>query len=174
MQTAGSLKTQYQIVFNLWEHAPDLHLPTAFVVRLDKEGLPAHIQQKALPETIGAYEIQADEVLERLFELTDLLQPKSLSEKFSTSKRRVTPIETLWADRDKRKLIEPFIDRNLSEWLRLITENGFLLSWDAERKVLVNDLLVHYQPKPLEPQLFFKKTEYGVLYRLQLANGKGP
>lgn len=174
MHLAVSTRTQYQIVFNLWEHARDLYLPTAFVVRLDKEGLPAHIQQRALPETIGAYDLPGSEVLDRLFELTERLQPKALSENFSTSKRRVTPIETLWADRDKRKLIEPFIDRNLSEWLRLITENGFLLSWDAERKVLVNDLLVHYQPKPLEPLLFFKKTEVGVRYRLQLANGQGP
>jgi len=174
MQTAVSPRTQYQIVFNLWAHAPDLHLPTAFVVRLDKDGLPAHIQQKALPETIGAYELRVNEVLERLFELNDLLQPKALSEKFSASKRRITPIEDLWTAREKRKLIETYIDRHLAEWLLLITENGLLLSWDAERKVLVNDLLVHYQPEPLEPQLFFKKTEYGVLYRLQLANGKGP
>ncbi len=168
-----SVSTEYDhlIVYNLTEQGQDLFLPNAFVVSQDQEGLPAHIKQRALPDTIGAYDLKADETTNRLFELMELLEPANLEAKFSPRRKRVS-LSRLWNDREIRKLMSPYIDRHLSQWLELIVRHGCSLSMEAERKVLVSDFLVTYPGHQLEPKLHFLKTPEGtVQYRLMLQEG---
>ncbi len=166
-----STQNDYLIVYNLTEQAPELYLPNAFVVSQDQQGLPAHIRQRALPDTIGTYEIKADPATQRLFELMDLLDPSTIEKKFSPRRKRQS-LAQLWKDREIRKLISPYVDRNLSEWLDLIVKHDRSLSLDVERKVLVSDLLLNFPSQQLEPHLHFEKTPEGtVKYRLLLREG---
>lgn len=163
--------TPFAIVYNLYPFQEGLFLPNAYVVKKDRAGLLAHIQQRATEETIGAYQLELTPLRKRLFGLQELLSPKYLAEKFNTNKRKARTLEELLDNKEIKPSIISNIHRRLDEWLSLITQSELPLSWNVERKVLVKDFVLEFAKVPLKPKLFFNKTEREVLYQLRLMDG---
>lgn len=164
---------QFEVVYNLYEVSQNLFLPEAFIVSRDKEGLLAHIQQKATDETIGSFELELDEVRSKTFSIIEELQPKAIAEKYSPPRRKVRPLEELLEDEQIKATITTYIHRKLDVLLSLVKKHQLPISWQVERRVLVKDFILQVAQNMLEPHLYFKKSEKGVFYQLQLEDEKG-
>lgn len=160
------------VVFNLSQAAPDIFLPVAFIVKLDKHGSPTYIQQRALPETLGGFGLEITPTLERLFGLVEELTTENIEKHFCPPRRKVKPLSVLLEDREVRKGVLTFVHRRLDELLSLCVQQGYSLSWEAERKSVVGELLLEPSKQDLQPDLFFEKTSDGVTYKLKLKEGR--
>ena len=160
----------FQIVFNLYPYQNLLLLPSANVVQLSKDGQLSHLVQRATPATVGAYGLAPNETEFRLFELIDLLQPKSLEAKYKPSKAKTWPtLAQLLADPATKPVVERFIYSKLDLFLNEVVQHQLPITLDAERKTLAKDVLLDCPQSALIPHLFFKKTpEAGIEYRLKL------
>lgn len=156
------------IVYNLYEFLPDLYLPNAFIVNRDQEGFYTHIVQKATTATVAALKIPVSAERNRLFTIMEALQPQQLALPYQKKGRKPVLLEALWEDRVVRKAIQKQLDRLLSEWLSIIVAQAYPLSWDAERKVLVQEFVLKTIAEPLQARLSFRKTDAGVDYQLLL------
>ncbi|MCB9081674.1 MAG: ATP-dependent helicase [Lewinellaceae bacterium] len=162
----------FEVVYNLTEVSEGLFLPNAYIVSKDREGLLAHIKQRATVETIGSFQLELTDTRRRIFKLIDELQPKQLEKRFSPPKRRVKPLEDLLKDEEIAKTITLYVHRRLDEILQLIARHQFPLTWEVDRRVLVKDFLVDVTGGELEAQLSFKRHAEGVSYRLRLKDGR--
>lgn len=162
----ASVQPKMDVVYNLYEFDQGLFLPNAFVVTLDKQGLFAHIRQKALVNTIEGFGLELNKVREKIFNLIEMLQPQSLEGRFNTNKRKQIPLNLLLKEAEVKKAIFKFVNRNLDEILSLIAKDELPLCLDAERKILVNNFIVKTGAFELQPQLYFNRTEEQVAYRL--------
>jgi non-specific serine/threonine protein kinase len=156
------------IVYNLYEFLPDCYLPNAFIVNRDQEGCYTHIVQKATMATVAAQKISVSAERNRLFVIMESLQPQQLASPYQKKGRKPILLDTLWEDRVVRKAIQKQLDRLLAEWLSIIVDKAYPISWDVERKVLVHEFLLKIIPEPLQARLSFRKTEAGVDYQLLL------
>ncbi|KAA3635677.1 MAG: ATP-dependent helicase [Bacteroidetes bacterium] len=164
-----SVQPQLEVVYNLYEIDQGLFLPNAFIVTVDKQGMFAHIRQKALAHTIEGFGLTIDAVREKLLQIIDLLQPAALEGKFNTNKRKQLPLNFLMKEAEVKKAILKYVNRNLDEFLSLIAKHSLPLSYDAERKILVHQFIVETGQHFLTPHLTFNKTDGKVLYRLTLS-----
>lgn len=160
------------VVYNLNEYAKELYLPEAYVVTRDQEGYLAHIKQKATTATIGAFELVLDPAREVIFRLIDELQTDVIVKHFHKGRRKAPPFIQMLEDRELFKAIQQYVHRRLDQILHLVVKHNLPLSWEVERRVLVKDFIVDIIEQPLDPQLYFKKTEDAVLYQLRLFNGE--
>lgn len=160
------------IVYNIYEFTAGLYLPNAYIVSLDKDGRPAHIQRKASLPVLGSYQLADAPAAKALFDLIEKLDPERLSARFSPPRKRSKPLTVLMSDSDIKPLLLKYVHRLLDEWLQLIAKNGLPLTWEVERRVLVKDFLLRLPKTKLRPRLYFKKEAQGVRYRLQLENRK--
>jgi len=159
----------FHVVFDLYPFAENCYLPSAHIVQADRNGQLSHIIQKALPNTIAAYQIQSTPVLERLFGMVESLQPKALEAKFKISKAKMpTPLAKLLADKETKTAVETHINRELSRFLSEIARHRIPLTLEAERKTLAKDVLLQLADDDLVPHLSFIKSVTGIEYRLQL------
>ncbi len=168
VQVKYDRKGAYEVVYNLSAFAEGFFLPAAYIVSLDNEGFLAHIQQKAIAETIGSFGLNLDPVRERLFQLIDELQPKALEQQFNPSRKRPKPLETLLENRDLNKQINQYVHERLDELLTAVERHRLPLTWNVERKILVKDFLLEISGRSLQPELYFNRTGKGVTYRLKL------
>jgi SNF2 family DNA or RNA helicase len=162
-------KYEYEVVYNLSEFVEGLYLPTAYIVSQDQDGLLAHIQQKAIEETIGSFDLELDPIRKQLFHLIEQLQPKNLEKKFNPTKKRIKPLEKLLEIPDLKKTIQVYVHRRLDELLSLVVHHQLPICWHLERKVLVKDFLMEPMQEVLQPHLSFKKTDSKVVYQLKLS-----
>ncbi|MFN0175779.1 MAG: SNF2-related protein [Saprospiraceae bacterium] len=162
----------FQIVFNLYPYQNTILLPSANVVQLSKDSQLSHLVQRATPTTVGAYGLEPSEVESNLFELIDLLTPKSLEAKYKLPKAKTWPtLAQLLADAATKPVVERFIFSKLDVFLSHIVQHKLPLTLDAERKTLAKDVLLHCPQEDLVPHLFFKKTPgAGIEYRLKLGS----
>lgn len=158
----------YEVVYNLKKYHDELYLPEAYIVLRDKKGLLAHIQQKAIPVTLGAFNLELDSVKERLFKIIAELQEEQIVSKFHTGRKKPPALKAMLENKVLSKNIQNYIHRRLNLFLQAIVNHQLPLSWNAERRVLVKDFLIDTEAPKLEPHLFFKKTKNGVLYQLKL------
>ncbi|PTM13554.1 MAG: ATP-dependent helicase [Bacteroidetes bacterium] len=165
---AVSKEQVVDVVYNLYELEKELYLPDAYVVTRDQIGLLAHIKQKATAATIGAFQLELNEVRKQLFRIIDELQPDAIARHFHQGKRKPPALESMLEDREVFKAIQHFVHRRLDTMLRLIVKHELPLSWQVDRRGLVMDFVVATAPHPLEPQLYFHKTDDSVQYRLRL------
>lgn len=172
--TAEKIADAYEVVYNLEEVYPGLFLPIAYIVTYDKEGYLAHIKQRAMAQTVGSFDLELSEVRKRLFEIIDLLEPKTLEKKFSPPRRKQRSLLVLLEDAAIKKTIITYVHRLLAELLSQVVKHRFPITWNVERKVLVKDFVMDIGECKLEARLAFKRTDSEVLYQLQLANGAGP
>lgn len=164
--------TPFEIVYNLYPFQEGLFLPNSYVVKKDRAGLLAHLQQKAIPDTIGSYQLELTPIRQKLFGIQDLLSPQHLAKKFNNNKRKARTLDELLENKEIKPNIISFIHRKLDEWLTLLTREGLPISWNVERKVLVKDFVLKPAENALVPKLHFTKTDKEVLYQLKLKDGK--
>ncbi len=160
----------FQIVFNLYPYQNSILLPSANVVQLSKDGQLSHLVQRATPTTVGAYGLEPGEVESRLFELIELLTPKSLESKYKPPKAKTWPtLAQLLADPATKPVVERFIFSKLDVFFSEITQHQLPLTLDAAHRSLAKDVLLHCPQDDLIPHLFFKKTPgAGIEYKLRL------
>ena len=163
----------YDVVYNLYPFSRDLFLVNAFIVSKDQDGYLAHIKQKANKSTIKAYNIELTGTRSRTFEIVERLQPTVLAEKYKPPRRKTAHLEKLIEDRETKKKIHTYVHGLMDELLRAVMKNDYHVSWDVERKVLVKDFVLELNKEPLQPHLFFEKTEKNVKYRFLLEDEKG-
>jgi hypothetical protein len=84
----AEIQGKHEVVYNLMEVAEGLYLPNAYIVSVDQSNLFAHIRQKALDDTIGAFKLELDAVRSKLFAIIEELQPKNLEKKYSPPKKK--------------------------------------------------------------------------------------
>jgi non-specific serine/threonine protein kinase len=160
------------VVYNLNEFAKELYLPEAYVVTRDQEGYLAHIKQKATTATIGAFKLELTPEREVIFRLIDELQTDIMVKHFHRGRRKPPPFIQMLEDRELFKGIQTYVHRRLDQILQLVFRHKLPLSLEVERRVLVKDFIVEIVEEPLEPELYFKKTEDAVLYQLRLYHKK--
>ncbi len=156
----------FEVVYNLKEFEKGLYLPSAYIVSKDNEGLLAHIQQKAIEETIGSFGLEYDNIRKQLFDIIELLQPKALEKRFNTTKKRTKLLEKLLEIEEVKKAIHKYVHFKLDELLSLVVLYDLPICWHVERKVLVKDFLMETSQVELQPILSFKKTKSGVTYQM--------
>ncbi len=160
------------VVYNFFEYSEELFLPTAYIVSRDKQGFLAHIQQKAMEGTIGAFGLEMTPLRERLFTLVEELQPKALEKKFNPPRRKAKPLDALLEMEELKGNILTYVHRRLDELLRAAVKHQLPVSWDAERKALVKNFVLEPVTTPLEPHLSFTRTDNAIHYRLELQEEK--
>ncbi len=160
----------FQIVFNLYPYQSSILLPSANVVQISKNGQLSHLVQRATPATVGAYNLIPTAVELRLFELIELLTPKSLEAKYKPSKAKTWPtLAQLLVDTATKPVVERFIYSKLDVFFAEIREHRLPITLDAAHKTLAKDVLLECAGEELVPHLFFKKTpDTGIEYRLRL------
>lgn len=170
---AVEIQGQHEVVYNLMEVVEGLHLPNAYIVSVDQDGYLAHIRQKALEDTIGAFKLKLDDTRRKLFPLIEEVQPKNLEKKFSPPKKKVKGIEELWADKDIQSAISTFVHRKLDELLQEIVVHRLPLTWNVDRRGLVKDFVMELPEanEEVDAHLYFKKNQDNVQYRLRLSEG---
>jgi len=167
------LDTGVDIVYNLYESLSGLYLANAYLVNRDKLGMPAHILQRATPETVGSFNLQVHETQVRLFQLLEEMKETNLQKRFSPPRKKGKDLEVLWEEEEIQIQILHFVQRRMDELLRLVCQHRLLLTWSINRRVLVKDFLVKLGQETLQPHLAFHRDEAGVRYRLTLStNGK--
>ncbi len=169
LRTQSVVQQVYEVVYNLKEFASGLYLPTAYIVSKDQDGLLAHIQQKAIEETIGSFDLELDPIRKQLFSLIEQLQPKALEKRFNPTKKRIKPLEKLLETEEIKKHVYAFVHRRLDELLSVVVRYELPICWHLERKVLVKDFLMESERVELQPHLSFRKTNTGVTYQLRLS-----
>ncbi len=165
----------YVVTYNLVEYEKLGFLPSAWVVKCNSEGVPTYAEHKVYSQTLEDYGIKNTESRKELFEIIELLQIENLEIRFKPKKaRKVKPIYEIIEDREVKKVVVQFIQRNLDQFLRILVKNEYLLSTNFERKDFINTILVPFSKKVPKPELFFKRTEAGIQYRLSFIDENGP
>lgn len=172
MRGNSLVKTSYAVVVNLSEAAPDIFLPLAFIVKTDRHGSPTYIQQRALPDTLSAFQLDITPKLGRLFELVDQLSVETVEKHFCSPRKKPKPLTVLLEEREVKKAVLAHIHRRLDELLRICVDQGYGICLEAERKSVVSNLLLEPSRQELQPELFFQKDKAGVAYQLRLKEGR--
>lgn len=166
---------QVTIVYNLTETQPGVFFPEAYVVSYDAGGLLAHVQQRATPETIGAFNLEITSPRQRCFELIEELAIETIELHFKGKARKPPAITKLLdtLNKEQRPAVLRYVHRRLDELLSIITKQDYALALELERRVLVKDFVVHVDGTALQPLLSFDKQEKGVHYRFALSSPEG-
>ncbi|MDP4820015.1 MAG: DEAD/DEAH box helicase [Saprospiraceae bacterium] len=160
----------FEIVYNIFPFAAEhgLYLLNAFIVKKDKMGELAHIQQRATRLTVESYGEPLPEVHMKVLDMLEYLSPKYLQDHFNAGLKKVVALEKLLEDEKTRPLIQKFVHNRVDKIFQLALQHRMVLSWDIEKKALVRDFLLQIPEEPLEPQLRFTKTDKGVNYQFKL------
>ena len=147
------------------------YLPGAFIVKQDADDKLTYIVQNATPDTIGSYGHELTPALKQLFTLIESLTEKALEEKFNPPKGKPKPLEVLLQTEEVKRALERYVHRQMDVFLKKMVENRFPLTFMAEKKVLLEDVLVRYPEQEITPHLIFRRTKDGVKYRLNFSTG---
>ena len=147
------------------------YLPGAFIVKQDAAGMFTYIVQHATPDTIGSYGHVLTPTLRQLFTIIENLTEKALEEKFNPPKGKPKPLEVLVQDEAMKRHIEQYVHRQMDVFLKKMTEHRLPLAFMAEKKALVQDVLLRYPEEEITPHLIFRHTKDGVKYRLNFTTG---
>jgi len=168
-------KTKYQVVYNLVEYELLGFLPSAWIVKCDKNGTPAYAEQRVFEQTINDFKFENTASRQQLFNIIDLLSVESLEAKYKPKKgRKKFTLEMLLEDKDIRKTIVLFVQRQLDTLLSIIVKNKYYLGINFDRREYLSEALMKYSSKTQVPNLFFKKTEKGIEYRFSFRDEDGP
>ena len=172
--TAGSSIPQHTaIVFNIRRYLPGgWYLPDAWIVKTDKQERLTFVVQRATPDTIGSYGHGMTPAVTRLFSLIHALSEKTLEEKFQPPKtRKKKPLVELLQVAEVKKTATQYVHRLMANFLEKVVAEKLPLTFMVQKKVVVEDVRVHFPKVPLKPHLIFRKTRDGVRYRLNFSTG---
>lgn len=163
-----------QLIYNLYEGLPGLFLVNALIVRQDGTGALTHIVQKIGAHQLNDMETDRPDLHRRLLRLMDQVQPKTLEQYFNRNNKKPLSLAVLCQDEVLKKQVEAYVHRRVDELLEIASRNKIPLTWDAERRSLVKDMLLEPVETPLQPLLSFVRLPEGISYRLRLADANGP
>ncbi len=167
------MPNDYKIAYNLTEFESIGWLPTAWVVKCTEEGNPAYADHKVYKHTIVDYGLENTPERQELFDIIEILQLDKITKKFNGTNKRPKPLAKLLADKLIKREIVRYVQRKLDEFLEIIHKNRFLLCLDFDRKDYIPSKVVHYPEETPSPELFFKRTEKGIAYRLSFSDKTG-
>lgn len=165
--------TRTTIVYNLCELLPGLYGINAFLVQKEGDGALTHILQKASLHILDSFKVEETEQHRRLLRIVEPIQPKALEQYFNGKAKKPRLLTELYEDEKLKKQIDLYVQRRVDELLNLIQKYHFAVSWDAERRSLVKDMVLQFSDAPLQPRLSFSRLPEGVSYRLKLAEADG-
>ncbi len=165
--------TRTTIVYNLCELLPGLYGMNAFLVQQERDGALTHIVQKAALHILDSFKVEEVEQHRRLLRIVEQIQAKALEQYFNGKAKKPRPLAELYEDEKLKKQIDQYVQRRIDELLSLVQKYGFAVSWDAERRSLVKDMVLQFADAPLQPRLSFSRLPEGVSYRLKLAEAGG-
>ncbi len=144
-------------------------LPEANIVSKKGDQLE-YIEKQATPEIIPGFNIEYKGTPhEHLIEICAVLKPASLEQRFKPKRiRKHQSLSQLLQDKKTKDLIESFINRKLSTFYQLISQNLYHLSYQAKREEPITSRLLGIGKQPLEPILRFTKTPEGIEYAFSL------
>ncbi len=168
-----SLVRNVQIVFDLRRYLPGgWYLPAAHVVEKDKDGILTYLLQSATPGTIGSYGLEETPLLRQLFALIESLSEKALEAKFNPPKGKPKPLDELLQNPEIKPIAERYVHRQMDVFLKKMTEHRLPLTFMAEKKALIKDLLLAYPEAEIKPHLIFRRTKDKIIYRLNFTTGE--
>ena len=126
----------FEIVYNIFPFAAEhgLYLLNAFIVKKDKMGELAHIQQRATRLTVESYGEPLPEVHMKVLDMLEYLSPKYLQDHFNAGLKKVVALEKLLEDEKTRPLIQKFVHNRVDKIFQLALQHRMVLSWDIEKK----------------------------------------
>ncbi len=161
------------VVYDLYELLPGLFSAHALFVKRERNGELTHILQKAGAHLLDSFGIEEPLLQHRPLRLVEQIQPKELEQHFNHKKKKPLPLVVLYEDELLKGQIQAYVHRRMDELLSLAQKYRFPLSWNAERRSLVKDMLLEIAEKPLQPLLAFQRLPEGVSYRFRLADEGG-
>jgi len=166
------MKENTTLVVNLYRHPSGFYLPELYKVRLDVNGKPAHVVRKENAENLVATETAPEQ--KKFLQAVHALQPSVITKKYLRNSRKPDALLQLLQDKEKSRFIKEYIDRYMDKILTYVTENAIPLTFELNRNILVSSKLLKYDPEPLIPKLFFRKTSGGLIYRLEISDKNRP
>src|SRR5690606_4157437 len=98
--------------------------------------------------------------------LVEELNPRQIEQYFLGKKKKNISIQNLFADKAEKKIFSQYVDQRMSALLDYCAEHQFVLCWELERKIRVDDVRLLMLPLEAKAQMTFAKTVSGVQYKL--------
>ncbi|MCC7520603.1 MAG: DEAD/DEAH box helicase [Flavobacteriaceae bacterium] len=143
------------------------YLPTAYIVE-NKNSRLGYIQKKATLETLPGYQIVLTENERAIFDLIQTVQIDNIAHRFNATKKSKKTLDELLKVEDHKRVILPFVERQLAKFYDKIIENPLPISIEMGRAGYFNQHQIQIAKEPAIPKLFFSKDEMGLTYSLQL------
>ncbi len=162
-----------KIAFNIQEFAKNIFLPSAWLVKTDKQGQLSYLLQKATSHSIRELQYLPIPAEQRCLEIIDLLSPKSLEKKFLGNGKKNSNLLQLLDDKVVVKTIRAYVNRHTDLFLETIVQHNLPICYEIESKAVVHLTQVEFKEKTLLPRLSFRKVSDGIVYQLKFEeNGK--
>ncbi|MDO4728291.1 MAG: DEAD/DEAH box helicase [Bacteroidota bacterium] len=164
----SSQKQDYILCFDLSFDADfDLFLPTPYLVYRSVNAL--YIFKKATQNVLKTIpELTLSEADTSLLQHTQSLQREVLLDKFLKNKTKSNLLTLLYEDPKKKQYIKNYIEDRTHQMLEIISQNGVLLTVNAQQNKEIQPFEVQTQTRHFTPFLEFEKTPSEVLYRMYL------
>lgn len=161
---------KYCIVYNLFfEERINSWLPNAFLVEQDENGLLRYMDRIANMDTLTSSAIELyDPIHVKLIGLCQELQYDSLEAKYTKTSKKKTTLKDLLNDQKLKNHIFKWLEQKKEEFFLTLIQANCILCKDVKRKVLVENQKIFTHVQSVEPKLFFKKTDDGLEYQMQL------
>jgi SNF2 family DNA or RNA helicase len=143
------------------------YLPTAYIVE-NKNSRLGYIQKKATLETLPGYQIVLTENERAIFDLIQTVQIDNIAHRFNATKKSKKTLDELLKVEDHKRIILPFVERQLAKFYDNIIENPLPISIEMGRAGYFNQHQIQIAKETAKPKLFFSKDEQGLTYSLQL------
>ncbi len=159
------------ICYNLVPHTViDLPpFPEAYIVSV-KENQLGYIEKHATLNTLKSLNIAYQgSSHEQILELCDVLKPISLQQRFQSIKsRKKLKLSALVNDKKTKEVIVSYINRKLTTFYTLISQNQYPICYNADKKDPASLFRVDLATNALEPLLTFVKINDGMEYSFSL------
>jgi len=146
-------------------------LPEAYIVSI-KDNQLGYIEKQASLNTLDSFNIlYQGSPHEQILELCDALKPIHLQQRFQPKKsRKKLKLSELLQDTTIKAVIISYINRKLSAFYTLITQNRYPICYNTNKKDPASVAQINYANSPLEPLLTFIKTNQGIEYSFSLSD----
>jgi len=143
-------------------------LPEAYIVSI-KDNQLGYIEKQASLNTLDSFNISYQgSPHEQILELCDALKP---IQRFQPKKsRKKLKLSELLQDTTIKAVIISYINRKLSAFYTLITQNRYPICYNTNKKDPASVAQINYANSPLEPLLTFIKTNKGIEYSFSLSD----
>lgn len=165
-------KQQYALFYNLSPFLNHFYLPSAFICGRDRKGNFTYLLQKVYQKNVAGFGFELIQERRQLFEIIEKLQVKAIEQRFNPPKKRAKSLDKLLEDKELKKLIVFFVDKNLDQFLTLIARHQLNLCWNALPKIPITDLLLDFPHYKLNANVYFKKSGEQVHYALRMQEGR--